>query len=445
MNIADVFASCNASAKLDDLKLLTKDNWEELYPYTTKDFERYEDFCDFVSSRGMKLDNFFFNTDLFYNTWYIDEVLFLEVSNLPKFRLEGMNKKFINGFKQEQEDNVKNNEWTRFFFSLGQTFQVDYFVKHYKEMPKKYQREVLEWLYTSHDYALNTLDIDVVKEVLPKGTASKKLLKYADSEGYLTVYRGSTPKSTPIERAISYTLDLNVAIKFATKFYEQSPRVYKAKVHVDDVRLYTDDRSEQEVIVMYEDVKQLEDIKLFGYKDLKKIEDTFLNSTKYLFAINDRDGIHGVMHSKRMLMYLSLIAKHFKPKLTDAEFKMLELACIVHDLGREHDEEDEEHGLYSVEEIDEALIDIFKLSEMQGEIVKLIVHYHCMDDEYGEQAIQNHPLIKSPKRAIELFRLFKDIDALDRVRLGDLDANRLRYEVSRRVLGVNAMVYKYLK
>lgn len=445
MNIADLFASVNASVKLEDLKLLTKDTWEELYPYTTKEFETYEDFCIYVSERGMKIDKFFFNTAMYNNAWYIDDVLFLELSHLVKFRLETINEKFLNNFRAQMQGYKKDNEWVSFYFSMGQAFQVDYFVNHYKEMPKKYQREVLEWLYISHDYALNTLDTDVVKEVLPKGTASKKLLKYADSEGYLTVYRGTTPKSTPIERAISYTLDLNVAIKFATKFYEQSPRVYKAKVHVNDVRLYTDDRSEQEVIVMYEDVKQLEDIKLFGYKDLKKVEDTFLNSTKYLFAINDREGIHGVMHSKRMLMYLSLIAKHFKPKLTDAEFKMLELACIVHDLGREDDEEDEEHGLYSVEEIDEALIDIFKLSEIQGEIVKLIVHYHCMDDEHGEQAIQNHTLIKSPKRAIELFRLFKDIDALDRVRLGDLDANRLRYEVSRRVLGVNAMVYKYLK
>lgn len=62
-------------------------------------------------------------------------------------------------------------------------------------------------------------------------------------------------------------------------------------------------------------------------------------------------------------------------------------------------------------------------------LVEFIIEYHCRPDEEGYQAIQNtRELSKRRTKSRQLFDIFKDADALDRVRFGlqDLDINQLR-------------------
>ena len=53
-------------------------------------------------------------------------------------------------------------------------------------------------------------------------------------------------------------------------------------------------------------------------------------------------------------------------------------------------------------------------------VIQQIIKYHCLPDEIGRSEID--------KRYQKLFDVFKDADALDRVRFGirDLDINQLR-------------------
>ena len=53
-------------------------------------------------------------------------------------------------------------------------------------------------------------------------------------------------------------------------------------------------------------------------------------------------------------------------------------------------------------------------------VIEQIIKYHCLPDEIGRSEIN--------KRYLKLFDIFKDADALDRVRFGirDLDINQLR-------------------
>ena len=74
----------------------------------------------------------------------------------------------------------------------------------------------------------------------------------------VTIYRGVTSYNARNVRALSWTLDENVARWFASRFGEQG-RVYQAQIAKDDILAIFTGRNESEVIV---DPKQLREIQL---------------------------------------------------------------------------------------------------------------------------------------------------------------------------------------
>ena len=74
----------------------------------------------------------------------------------------------------------------------------------------------------------------------------------------VTIYRGVTSYNARNVKALSWTLDENVARWFASRFGEQG-RVYQAQIAKDDILAIFTGRNESEVIV---DPKQLREIKL---------------------------------------------------------------------------------------------------------------------------------------------------------------------------------------
>ena len=68
-------------------------------------------------------------------------------------------------------------------------------------------------------------------------------------------------------------------------------------------------------------------------------------------------------------------------------------------------------------------------SEKPDDIVSFLIKYHCRSDAEGYAEIGTNPVLNAQKeRVTMLYNIFKDADALDRVRLGirDLDVNQLR-------------------
>ena len=74
----------------------------------------------------------------------------------------------------------------------------------------------------------------------------------------VTIYRGVTSYNARNVKALSWTLDENVARWFASRFGEQG-RVYQAQIAKDDILAIFTGRNESEVIV---DPKQLREIQL---------------------------------------------------------------------------------------------------------------------------------------------------------------------------------------
>lgn len=121
--------------------------------------------------------------------------------------------------------------------------------------------------------------------------------------------------------------------------------------------------------------------------------------------------LHGAAHVNRVIFHAIQIT--VLQGLT-AYLPEIWAAAYLHDLSRRHDGICHLHGQWAVEEQMPRYVDFFLQGGINPEKLSLIedaVRTHCQDIELPENPV-----------AVVL----KDADALDRVRLGDLDAGRLR-------------------
>lgn len=132
---------------------------------------------------------------------------------------------------------------------------------------------------------------------------------------------------------------------------------------------------------------------------------------------------HTKSHSARVLI-LALVIGHQKG-LSDKEMNSLAMAAVFHDSRRLDDGIDQGHGSRAAE--------YYKDFCLQHElpydaVTYYITYYHDQDDSRGFTEIAKSPYLN--ERAILLYQIFKDADALDRFRLGPdaLDENMLRTE-----------------
>ena len=122
--------------------------------------------------------------------------------------------------------------------------------------------------------------------------------------------------------------------------------------------------------------------------------------------------MHGLAHTARVMVWAAVLANGTS-WLSQAVW-----AAACHDLRRQDDGRDREHGPRAADWIDQYLSIFHPLSADFLEPVSLSVRWHCVPDPLIEW---DHPLI----------RILKDADGLDRVRLWDFDSDYLRLPGSR--------------
>jgi putative nucleotidyltransferase with HDIG domain len=151
------------------------------------------------------------------------------------------------------------------------------------------------------------------------------------------------------------------------------------------------------------------------------------SSLSLVSLFNDPFGIHGISHAKRVYVLIALLAE--LEKLEEDEKELLKLAALYHDIGRKGDGGCIKHGKYSVDMIVE--YNLVQINNEQLNILKFIIENHCIDDADAIATIESYNFINE-KRVKYLFDIFKDADALDRVRTDDLDTSYLRTASARR-------------
>ncbi|MCF0123572.1 MAG: HD domain-containing protein [Ruminiclostridium sp.] len=137
--------------------------------------------------------------------------------------------------------------------------------------------------------------------------------------------------------------------------------------------------------------------------------------------------VHGSGHIHRVLLFAALIA--WREDLAEADIRQLFRAASYHDVGRTFDGFDLYHGVRSSLKLEE-------LTDRTGEDLvelKAAVTAHAHPDADMESILRSFRPEDYP-RTLELTRLLKDADNLDRVRLKDLDARFIRHDSAKELV-----------
>ena len=135
-------------------------------------------------------------------------------------------------------------------------------------------------------------------------------------------------------------------------------------------------------------------------------------------------GIHGLGHTTRVMVHAHEIADELRVSVLERESVLL--AALWHDIGRTHDGADYYHGAKSAGKA----VGLGLHAGVDARILELALHaitHHSGDERHGEKASR---YLFDQEAALRVFRILKDADALDRVRLGDLDVSYLRFPSS---------------
>lgn len=136
--------------------------------------------------------------------------------------------------------------------------------------------------------------------------------------------------------------------------------------------------------------------------------------------------IHGHDHIERVIFFAHLLAFHYKLDQRDTD--VLRNAASLHDTKRVNDGWDTEHGhRAALESISYSYAD-----KADDRVIQAVIAAHSTDDKIMDETIRE--FIKDTddfERTKRLAKLFKDADALDRVRINHLDPAYLRNDFSK--------------
>ncbi|WP_324823504.1 hypothetical protein [Sinanaerobacter sp. ZZT-01] len=336
---------------------------------------------------------------------------------------------------ESREQEVLNNDYLGSILSLTDSMKIEYFNMLIEKGTVEGLYTLFFSVYTSADFGFKGIspeNFELIVSTKTKSDMKKTENQLKDLPETLTIYRGEGSQSTPTNKAYSWTLDINMANFFACRLSMDEAQIITARVNKDKVvDCFIKDSNEKEVIVRPSDIEIVDMQTIKGIEDLDDIFpaviDTYKDFRETMLTLNfaQDSSVHGKEHTARVLL-LSLILSELL-NLPQSDRKILSTAAIYHDTKRVNDNIDLEHGYYS---------SLYYQSNVTkpDPTVSFLIEYHCRPDDEGYEEIKrNRVLSKNRTKTQFLFNLFKDADALDRVRFGlqDLDVNQLRLPESK--------------
>lgn len=351
---------------------------------------------------------------------------------------------------ESREKEVLNDDYMGSIISLTDAMKIEYFnMLIDKKGIVENLYDLFFSVYTSSDFGFKGIspeNFELIVSTKTKSDMKKTEKQLKDLPETLTIYRGEGSHSTPTNKAYSWTLDINMANFFACRLGMDEAQIITARVNKNKVvDCFIKDSNEKEVIIRPADIEIVEITTLKGIGELDDIFpaviDTYKDYRERLhnleFAQDSR--VHGKEHTARVLL-LSLILSELL-NLPQADRKTLATAAIYHDTKRVNDNIDLEHGYHSSQYYQSHV-------KQPDPLVSFLIEYHCRPDDEGyEEIIRNRVLSKNRTKTQFLFNIFKDADALDRVRFGlqDLDLNQLRLSESKSLLLIARICLEQIK
>lgn len=430
-------------------------------PHTTQDVER---FCDAL---GIDSAHLYYNAQGMPAFFYYNHPRFTEIYSLD---IHGEDDDYLKMYKQriiQSQKMFDEQEWDTYFYVTKGLCSTLLFKETFAHIAPDKQYGVLKHFYVSQYSGHSHITPDLWARALEsRGDDYTPALPYEADE--YVIYRGSGTLSVAPDTALSWTLDLMTAAKFAYRSKSQ-PVIYKTTIKREDIVDYFDDRSEHEVIVEPENLGELEKLEqkesFEMYTELLQanlIEEfnlyrnTLVKKENFLHPSD----LHGASHTGRVLLHVLALA--FLSELSTKERAILANAAIYHDIGRTHDGVDPYHGEKSRELVEENYLPLLVIdcihpeqgqtysldnfSNEEEEMIKLIMAYHAKEDTEGlAEEVLTSLSPEGREQYKRLYLLFKDADGLDRVRLADINDNYLRTTHAPSLITFAMRIYETLK
>ncbi len=146
-------------------------------------------------------------------------------------------------------------------------------------------------------------------------------------------------------------------------------------------------------------------------------------------------GMHGMGHIYRVLLLSLIYYYNAGDFLSPADKNVLVYFALLHDIGRTNDGKDPSHGEKALKVIEDDKIEIegLNLTDEDKKIADLAIRGHCNGKE-EKQVLDAFAEGHGRDRALKLFRICKDMDALDRVRFKgrhSVDVRQLRTDYAK--------------
>ena len=429
MNINEIFQKANTGNINDLIPIKSIENPFEYFQISETDLlPTYEKVCELY---GKDIAD-----DCYYFDGLIPEVVYFNKETYVIVKLTGAILTQISKEELRKQINF-----------LAVDIKKDGLEKHQFFIPSEFQMSLMDYylsthsiqdyssfidMYAHNEYNFSQLSRDKLNLIFqqPHKKIGQKFIKTLPET--VTIYRGEGDKSTPVEKALSWTLSKEVAFFFACKNSNTGSSIYTAQIKREAILDYLNDRNEEEILAFPEDVKILNKVNLPSVMEVSDTYSQEFANVQYVFqhiceeyneiikGILDKTFEHGINHLYRVSILSGMIHELVREDyddLNDTTLIHVMMAGLFHDIGRENDEEDTEHGKRSIELLDKHHIHISK--EMRQ-----IIEYHCIDDSLLPECSSQMKI---------LYQILKDADALDRVRFGirALNTRYLRLDISK--------------
>lgn len=147
-------------------------------------------------------------------------------------------------------------------------------------------------------------------------------------------------------------------------------------------------------------------------------------------------GIHGLAHTVRVRTHARALALAIG--LSDDERAAVDRAAMWHDIGRTNDRADYYHGAKSAGKVVGLGLEL-AVTRHVADLALFAVTHHSGSEAH---ALRAAALAADPDSTLRVFLVLKDADALDRVRIGDLDIGYLRFPESHALVDAAWELYR---
>lgn len=347
----------------------------------------------------------------------------------------------IKEIQKAQDEAIQKHNYDKALLMIPDAFRF-YCLEHNTSFPEQQKFRLWLEIYNHVDYGA---DGEQLRAIIPHPLSPQPDLSKFEGDN-LTIFRGEGSLSQPWKQAISWTTEPKTAVFFACKGYQSHPRaIYQGICRKQDVIAYITSRNENEIIIFPENVQHVKKLDIFSQETPEFQEEINNVADKYHFYTSailpewyPENSAHNIGHIHRTILFGLIVFdkdKNFHYTKTDEDIIMYFSA--LHDIGRTNDTRDKTHGQKSLNQIRQQNIVYYPAAIADRDLnwAKLFIKFHCCPDTDGYAAIKE--MAHSQGEFVKmkyLFNICKDIDALDRFRINDLNPKFLRSEISKQLI-----------